>query len=231
MAVTMNPMSDPRQVWDNLEQTNYELGHRGTNAQYGLVIAKRRALSQHELFASNGVYTGNDLVWLVPVEMAPQLKCKPADVVVDFQDNRWTVLDASLNTWRTWYRLTCRNLSLHFDLRDKLDIEHPAQEIDAAGAYVQRFPTGPAPNGGEVLYRDLACRVQPTSDDIVDGRGIRGEQINYHIVVDRQLVVDVAKDRVRWLDSKGTVHYLDITRYVNAESISELPVIEALEKP
>ena len=242
---SFDPTADWR-VWDKMEPIRIESARRKINVPDSVPQAKRRALTRKELAASGGAYTSQDMVWLVPVELVPHLDFKPADVVLDRDNIRWTALEAGFNTWRTWWRLVTRDLVLAFDLRDKIDIERASISMDASGAYVKAFPTltpaigsqllDPQPIGGTVAYRNLAAAVHPEAEDVVDQRGIRGSQTQLKIYVEKQIVVNVAEDRIRWVDvqgkvgPRGAVHVLDMVHYQQADQIDQLPFITAVLK-
>jgi hypothetical protein len=187
------------------------------------LVAKRRALTRRELLASGGVYTAADMVWLVPAaEMVPGKDIKPGDAVRDQDGRRWTVLDLQLGKWRETWKLTCRDLILALGLRDMVDVQRAEISFDAAGAAVKTVP----PDGGTTLYASLPARVQPTSEETADARGIRGEQVRYDVIVGRQVQINPAEDRVRW---RGRT--LDVVRLRAPELITELPVIECEARP
>jgi len=238
MPAVIIDMSDDFRIWDNpeaviLESTRRTIVPLGADPsrtrdrrhEIGVVpTAKRRALTNRELLASGGVYTGQDLIWLLPQQVMTQgLTPKPADVVIDGQGNRWTVLEVFWGKWKQTWRLTTRDLVLAHALRDKITIERATRVYDAAGVPAKLFP----PDGGKVLYANLPARVQLQNESIVEERGIRGTQYNFTVVVDRELDLDVAEDRIVLEDDR----ILDITGYRNAHLITELPVVEAAWKP
>lgn len=222
-------LSSEHLTWDNVESVYLEsdrgasLDQRSRLSSTDFVpVAKRRALSRREQTPSAGGYTAGRLVWHIPAAvLTPGVVPKVGDVVIDFEQQRWTVTEADLQRNRQRWQLVCLNLSITYDLRDTIDVQRAALSHDAAGAPVKTFP----PAGGTVPYRALPCRVQLVSAGIVDARGIRGAQRTYTVIVDRQIAVDT-EDRILW---RGQV--LDITGYRNPELITELPVLDAILKP
>lgn len=121
-------------VWDNRESITYVVESRAGDTSQSVANCKRRVLSYRELATSGGAYTAGDRVWLVPVEMLPGgVSPKIADRVVDSGSTAWTVLEASLNTWQTWWRLVTRNIVLASGLSESLTFWQPANLQDAAG--------------------------------------------------------------------------------------------------
>lgn len=193
--------------------------------------AKRRNLTGRELAASGGVYVAGDQVYLIPAALLPSgFLPKPADVVIELPDDsadavpgtRWTVLNADQNKNRQTHKLTCRNLTLAYDLRELVTIERPALSYDAAGVPVKAFPSDQSNPGGVVLYDKLPARAQLITKDVADARGIRGLEGKYRVYVAQEVDV-TAEDRVQL--NNGL--YLDIVGYENAQRIDELPAIIA----
>lgn len=227
-------------TWDNTEPVQYERARHGDSfppadrtkpSQADILapisVAKRRAVNRKELAASAGVYTPKDLVWLIPqAVLTTGLVPKPGDAVLDNNGDRWTVLELALNKFKQTWRLTCRNFVLSEALYDKIDILRANLDIDAAGAYVKNFDDalGIQNNGMRYLYRQLPCRVQLITNEIVDERGIRGFQATTQIILSKQIDVTF-EDRVIFGDK-----IFDITGYHNPERIDELPVLDVLEK-
>jgi hypothetical protein len=254
MSHKLIDMSRDFEVWDNTESVFLEVARRSylvprsyprthdltgqasaivqdppsaAQADY-IRVAKRRALTWKELSASNGAYTGNDLVWLFPQEvMVNGLNPKPGDVVRDQDGRRWTALEVQHGKWRETWRLVTRDLVLAFDLRDSIDIERPALSYDAAGAAVLRYPTGPDPTkfGGVVLYHNLPARIQEIDREIVDERGIHGFRGRYQIIVGRQIDVNE--------DDRIVFHgrYYDIIGLHDPDRLDMLPVLDCELRP
>lgn len=218
-------------AWDNTETVEFQsttrlpvpADPRPSSGMVDSLVAKRRAPTFKELTASGGVYTGQDLVWLIPaVNLDGGMIPKPSDVVVDEEGNRWTVLEVALNALKSTYRCMSRNLVLAHELRDIIQIERASISYDSAGAAVKWFPSDPPERrGGTVIYADLSARVQPTGGDILDERGIRGLTNLYDVIVGQEVYV-TNEDRIFWQGK-----YLEIRHYQRAEQIDQLPVIQA----
>lgn len=235
-------------VWDNTEAVTYT-SHRTTTASAGdavlaNVTAKRRNPSDRELAVSQGVYTSQDLVWLVPQANLTGLTpggdkepvAKPADTITDAAGNVWTVLEVFFNTLKSTWRLMTRNLAIAFDLQDAVDIQRYTLTYDAAGAPVRAWPdnnVGTILAAGSTPYAALPARAQLLTDEIKDERGLRGFQGNYAVYLSQQVQV-TQEDRVKWTDkstSPATVRYLDILGIHNPLRIDELPVLDARLAP
>jgi hypothetical protein len=141
---TPGPVGSPAgdwQVWDNRETVSFTVVARSGNTTYPAVAnCKRRQLGKRELAASNGAYVAGDRNWLIPVAMLPA-NVTPAigDQVIDGQSVVWSVLEAQLNTWQTWWRLTARNLVLSANLRELVTLLQPSTTQDSAGGRVPSF--------------------------------------------------------------------------------------------
>lgn len=209
-------------VFDGYEAVTYQ---RTTLADGNLDTvshALRRSPSAREASPSGGAYTATDLDWVIPKAVLIQgMAPKVGDVVIDGDSSRWTVLNAAFWAMQNTWRLQCRNLTLHYDLRHRVDIERPGISFDNAGVAVKQFP----PSGGRVAYGDLPCRVQLLSQEIANERGLRGFQGTHAVIVDRQVAV-TNDDRVKWVEN-GVTYYLDIVGYHDAQRIDSLPVIDA----
>lgn len=201
----------------------------GRNKALGISVAKRRNLTSRELAASGGVYSPKDQVWLLPDALFPTgILSKPGDVIVEqggaldgtLDGTRWTVLEESWGKNRQTRRLTCRNLTLAFDLRDLVTIERPAISSDAAGVQVKAYPSDPSNPGGVVLYANLPARAQLVTKEVAEQYGVRGLEGKYRVIVAQEVDV-TSEDRLR-LDN-GL--YLDVAGYENAARIDELPVV------
>jgi len=186
--------------------------------------AKRRSIHSAEKSPSGGAYMGYEVNWWVPLsQFAPgSFSPKAADVIVDADGNRWTVLRTLFNAPSQNWQLSCVNLVLALDLRDTINIERATITYDAAGSALKLFPANaPALQGGEVLYTNLPSRVQLLTQEILEERGIRGFKGTYAVTVGQEIAV-TNEDRIAW---RG--RYLEIRGYHNATRLDELPVIDA----
>lgn len=213
-------------VWDNREDVTYVSHATAGDTSYSLTSpdgkggVKRRNLTWKELTASAGVYTTQDRAWLLPVaNLPPGLTPKPADRIIDGQGNSWTVLEAPLNTWGTWYKLVTRNLVIQANLKDRIDIQRPAITLDAANVTIRAWP----PAGGTTPYAALSCRIQELTAEIANERDLRGFRRTHEIYLSQQVSLQ-SEDRI--LVTGGTTIYA-IRGYHSPNRIDELPVIDA----
>lgn len=222
-------LSTEHQAWDNTELVYWEISRgsaieaRNQVSQIDVIpIAKRRALRKSELAASGGAYLASDLIWHLPVSiLTPGLSPKLGDVLIDQDQIRYTIFDLTLGRFKQRWQCTTRNLSLVFGLTDLITIQTATNAADKSGALIQLWP----PDGGQTTYPNLTCKVQLTGQNTVAERGLRGKQSTYDITVDRQINIST-EDRILW-GSK----ILDVVGYRQAESIVDLPVIEAVLRP
>ena len=187
------------------------------------IQALRRAPTFKELAASNGAYTGQDVVWHVPAVQLTVGPPKPRDTVIDSDNVSWTVLEVQWDTLKSRWRLITRNPIIAYDLRDEVSIEQCTITYDAVGAPVRTWP----PIGGQILYPNIPARVQPDDSVVVDQRGVRGDLETYFVFLAEQVpILDVRECRVNW---NGV--YLDITGSRQSERIDELPMLTAERRP
>jgi hypothetical protein len=217
-------------VYDGLESVTF-ISQRNDGAMKDYVAsAKRRALTTREQAASAGAYEAADVSWIVPDQfIRPGMTPKPGDVVIDSDQNRYTVLEVNSIKLRNDWRLITRNLSISYQLGHYVDLQKAAVSYDRAGVEVQSYPED---GGGSVPYANLLCRVQLATEVEVDERLIRGFAGDYLIYLSQQIVftADYNRFRVRWVD-RGITHFFDILGYKQAEQIAELPILECRIKP
>jgi len=200
-------------AWDNLESVGL-LSERGT-IDYGLtpLTAKRRALAWKELAASGGAYTGQDLVWLIPAELLPPDTIpKLSDRIQDVNGVEWTILEAALNSWSTWWRLVTRNFVLSADLSELVTLQQPDAKQDAAGVRQPAYTTAVA---------DLPARIQETEVAAEDRLGKRQAVRQFTAWVGRRI-----RPAANWrlIGADGTVY--QITGWRSADRFDVLQELD-----
>jgi hypothetical protein len=154
--------------------------------------------------------------WHLPTRHLDGATPAPADVVIDGSGVRWTALTRDVNRLAETYMLGCVDLTLAHGLRDTVVIERATLGQSASGVPTKTF---------DRVLATCAARVQELSRQTVEERGARYSRPRYDVIIDRQLDIDTAEDRVRWT-KRGNTKYLDIIGYRNPERIDELPVLE-----
>lgn len=238
MVLSVNALSN-YQIWGNTEEVFLYSVTRGGATGTALVTgnpceidtAKRRAPTYKELSASNGAYTGQDLVWLLPAALmngAPNAP-KPGDRIKDAAGNTWTVLEAALNALKSTWRLMTRNLALAHQLYDLIDIQRSAVTYDAAGGALRGWPDDPSPTG-TVVYASLPAKVQLLTQATSEVLGVFGLKGTYAVFVGQDVVIQ-KMDRIAWKPTGGAATYLDILGQHNPQRIDELPILDCILQP
>ncbi len=208
-------------TWGNVEPIT--LTSRATEADdaFTIPVAKRRAPTDDEVAASNGVYVKEDLVWLLPATLVTAAGAtgtkapKPGDLVTDADGTEWTILSRAYNTLKSTFRCMTRDLILAYDLRGLLTIQRPqATTTDAAAGRTFAYDTA---------YEDIPCRIQETSSEPGEERGKRVTVKRYTVTVNQRLRLTI-EDRIVDQDD-GEIY--EITGWDNADRIDQLMTIEA----
>jgi hypothetical protein len=244
--------SQDYRAWDNTEPVTYLRNRRATapvdgGGQYRkgetqppyttagrllaadaipVPVAKRRNVQAQELAASAGAYQGSDQVWLLPqAVLLPGLVPALGDAIQDAAGNRWTCISLTAGKRGQTWRLTCRNLTIAYALQDLVSVERPGISYDLAGVPTKAWPSGPGPRGGEVVYQNVPCRVQPKAQELQDERAVQGFTFTHEIVLSQELAL-TWDDRLKW----GSL-YLDVTGYRQVDQVDQLPIVEAVIQP
>jgi hypothetical protein len=170
---------------------------------FRIPVAKRRAPGFKELAPSGGVYTSQDLVWLLPSVLvtaagAVGLKSpKPGDLITDNGQTAWTILECPLNTLKSTFRCMTRDIILAYDLRDTLTLRRPPATVttDAAG--------GRTYSESDTVASGVACRFQEQRGEVADERGKRVTVRKFFVWVGQRLYPTV-EDQV--VDEAGNVY-------------------------
>ncbi len=200
----------------------------------------RHEVSVKEASASGGAYASGDVLFHIHRTDLPKsiAELKMGDWLADDREVRYTVL--AVNHQRRdrkqyqEFKVQARDLRIVFELEDVITIETPVMQLDATGA--------DKITNWEPKYKDLPCRVQKISEQVAEERAILGFKGSYLVTVDRELIVTnrdrinlgTPADRRRPAFAGGEANriparYLEIVGYRAAESITEMPVIEAEE--
>lgn len=211
-------------LWDNRETITFRSrDSAGNGTDRTLTDCKRRVLTTKELAASNGRYTGADLVWLVPTTIltgAGETAIKPYDTITDSGSTQYVVLEAAEQGLRTFWRLVTRNMVIANQLYDTVNVQHPTITQTAAGHRSVTWATNAT---------SVHCRVQPRQTDVFDDRGVRSTRTVYDVYFASGINAtnsDGDMARLVW----GTVN-LQIVNYTQAERIDALPMAECHKVP
>ncbi len=151
----------------------------GSSDSWALSHAVRAAVRASEARSSGGKVTEDDVVWhldAAELDTSPE----PADVILDGEAQRWTVLAARRTVTGRW-RCVCRNLAIACGLDQYVDIEVAAYTKDAAGA--ERAEWHPWRTG-------VAARIQPIRAAVDGDHHRRAHRAELKVYVADQLQLD-----------------------------------------
>ncbi len=215
------PTLDNYKCWGNVQSVVLTSRANDGDTDFAIGTAKRRAPGFKELAPSGGVYTTQDLVWLLPKKLTDAAGAtgnkqpKPGDLITA-ESVTWTILECPLNTLRSTWRCMTRDLILAYDLRGMLSIQRPqATTTDAAAG--RTFPAY------DTVYAGIPCRFQETAAEVSDERGKRVTVKRYTVTVNQRLRLTV-EDRIVDQDD-GEIY--EITGWDNADRIDQLMTVEA----
>ena len=216
-------LSSDHACWDNTEPVTVERLDRTKRlvSRLAVPVAKGQRIRYAQKSPSGGAYLGFERTWHIPARDLPgDATVQPGDVVVDQDGVRWTALVVDWSRLKQRWKADCVALSLAKHLVDDIVVERATIAYDNAGVSVKTFP----PQGGKVLYT-VKGRVQEISRTIAEERGIRYGKGMFEVIIDRELDLLIAEDRIK-TTHLGAVVYLDISAYRNSDRIDELPVLE-----
>lgn len=215
--MTRADIIDDYLMWDNLEAGTWTEAKTTSPVTRNVARLKRRNPTYKEMAASNGVVTMSDIVILLPMQeiASGASDPKPRDTFTLGSDS-WTVLEAQLNTWRTWWRLVCRNFKIAENLCDTINVLSPAIGQDAAGAAVLGSFT--------TVWEEIPARIQREGSG-VDGTTLdkRGSPEKYTVYTASQIE---AAPYLRIEEVGGEGRILQVVRTVNPERITDLMSME-----
>jgi hypothetical protein len=209
--------------WPNRETITWgrrESGTPTTFTTYTLTNCKRRAPTYKELSASQGVYVGTDLVWLVPFAILPsgfRINSPPitptvGDRITDSNSQNWTILEAMRGKFGQTTRCVTRNLALHYSLVQLATHSRRSTAVNSVGISTPTWTT---------ITSNVPCRVQEIESSVEQIHDGRAMPKRFNIMVETRLAV-TAGDR---LVVGGTTYA--VTGHRDPDRIDTLQVITA----
>jgi hypothetical protein len=210
-----DPSDDLIDIADNLEPVT--LLRRGGTSGTVIPHALRRAMSAseativargdvHKIVPSGGQHAAATVIWHLPVSelaVAPRL----GDVILDAQNQRWTILNVKQTTLASRWRCETNNVVIAFGLDDTISVLKPTN--GSSGPPWRIWRTG------------VRARIQPIETKITTDYYDTTTTTRCRIFVEEQLELDHTC-RIRAAD--GTLY--SILNTTGAERIGELQVIE-----
>ncbi len=131
MSVQFDPADDFSSVVDRVEAVT--LRRPGSSTTTATSGALRQTVTTQEADTSQGEYTLSDVVWHLPTSDISDPPI-PADVIVDADAARWTILAVARTTADSRWRCVCRNLAIAHGLDLFVDIEQAIYTKNLRGA-------------------------------------------------------------------------------------------------
>lgn len=212
-------------VWDNREAVSYTvhgliLDSGGYEETYSISDAKRRNITAQDIPTQRtGIFTGHDLVWLIPQAVLPAgVVPNPSDFITDSSGRNWTVLDTQFNNLQSTWRLNCRDLVLAENLRQTIGLYRTANTRDPAG--------GRTPNTYSMVLGNVPARIQETGTESMDLLGKKQVKTRYDCHCGKRLawkstdrIID--QDGVTYQIVSGTApDVMDVLQVLSLERIS-----------
>ena len=152
--------TDFEQVVDGLETVVLLTSNSESRTITG---ALRRRIQTAEPAPSGGQTAQHDCVWHLPVSQLterPRLGAKLRDAAGD----EWTILAVEAETLSARWQSSTRNLTLAFDLTERIQVQRPAYQFDKHGSAKASWQT---------LADQIPARVQPNvrQQQQIDGAG------------------------------------------------------------
>lgn len=198
----MNTSSDYL-AWDNTEAVTYTVygqtvANIGYTQPYPITVAKRRSISNADVPSQKtGIFTADDLVWLIPSAVIPAgVRPNANDYITDSSSRVWTVLSSQLNNLQSTWRLTTRDLILAEKLSDTLSLYRPSNTVDAAGTRVTSYT---------LITGNIPARVQEIATEVADNFGKKAVKSRYDIYLGVRIYWK-ATDQLR--NSNGDVYQI-----------------------
>jgi hypothetical protein len=211
-------------VWDDPEAVTVQSTRNAQQMTDVIRWAARQEVTLEEAGPSAGAYQKAGCVFLLPRKLV-SWPLKPGDLITDGDGVVWTAQKAELAAARLYWRMTCLDLQVLYDLADDVDVEACDFRPDAAGSPVRVFP----PDAGRIRYASLLANVQPIESEPREERGILGQVTHYEVKIGQQATDVSTDDRLAWYPQgrKAPPVYLEVRGVEKAQRLDELPTIKA----
>jgi hypothetical protein len=207
MAVELNVGGDFDTILDGFEQVT--LRRRGSAETF--VVPKAWRYSSQSEAADAGVAGAarNDVVWQFSWDEATD-KPRIGDLLIDADDECWTILSVENLGAKTRLRCATRSLSIVYRLFDRVEIQQ---------AIWGDLGSGPEIVGWTTLRTAVPARIQPQQTAVDADATPPTSTATYRVVLDDETALD---HNHRIVGPDGTVY--QIVEYAQAERIDALPV-------
>lgn len=201
-------LKDDHLIFDGLENVTLE--------GFAIANAYRNDIVRSEAAPSAGVYVHAEVEWQIPTNPPPGRVPEIGDTIIDTLGYSWVIQEIRWPFANDYFGCACRESLVHARPGlSALVTRFPAiTVVDEEGSrYVDNSAADPA-------FTDIACRIQPMSDEVQDFMGKRGIDRVFHIFVDSDIDLnygDVLKD--------GSAIMYTVQSWENRERIGELSLI------
>jgi len=213
MTVDFDPSDDLADVADGL--TSVTVTRPGSSTTNDVAHALRRVVRTREAEKSEGRYTADDVTWHLPaseLSVAPRL----GDVILDKEDQRWTVLDVFKTMLDGTWRCVARNLAVVHGLDEYVDVERASYSKGDGGADEATWHT---------WKTGLRAKIQPARVEVNDEHQRRETEAGFVVF----LADDVAVDHTHRIRGSDRAVYR-VTGYRKADRIDALVEISVVRE-
>ena len=193
--------------------TSVTVTRPGSSTTTSVTHALRRVVRTREAEKSEGRYTAADVTWHLPtseLSVAPRL----GDVILDEEDQRWTVVDVHKTTLDGTWRCVSRNLAIVHGLDEYIDVEKAAYSKGDGGADEPTWHT---------WKTGLRAKIQPARVDVKDEHQRRDTRERFVVF----LAEDVALDHTHRIRGADRAVYR-VIGYRKADRIDALAKIDVV---
>jgi hypothetical protein len=214
MAITLNVENDFANILDGGEPVT--LKRRDSPATISIAAAWRFSSRTSETEPAGGHVAQCDVVWQFSWDETNAMP-RLGDVLIDAAGASFIVQSVEQLAAATRLRCTTRNLSLLYELVDRLDVQQAIIE-DVGGT--------PQVVGWATIRAALPARIQPHELEVDNTSSPAQSTATYRIILGEQL--DLAADS-RFIDALGNIYQL--VEYAQAERIDALPAATVIKLP